>query len=310
MKKLLGLLLLIPALAFGQGQFGVGVTDLSTAAAPYKDGYFSGTVSTGTLIVSGSCTGCGTVLPNGSTAGQWLRWTGAAWGASTPTLANTAGAGLILRGDGTNWISSTATFPDTATSGAILRASGANTWANSTATFPDTATSGAILRASAANTWAISQSTYPDLVASGNVLYATAANTIGSSNNLTFNGTLLTVTGDFTVTGTCTGCGGGGNLTAPVVVDGTAPTMGACGTTPSVVGTDNAMFVTVGTGGAATSCAVTFNTTWTNAPICIAQSDTDIIAFKMVTTTTTATVTAAAPFTASSKLHVLCMGWT
>lgn len=91
---------------------------------------------------------------------------------------------------------------------------------------------------------------------------------------------------------------------------GSTPTMGACGTSPSVAGTDEAMLVTVGTGGSATSCAVTFgNASTTNAPVCHAQSDTDIVAYKIVTTTTTVTVTASAAFTASSKLHILCKRW-
>lgn len=88
------------------------------------------------------------------------------------------------------------------------------------------------------------------------------------------------------------------------------PAIGACGTSPSVIGSDNAMFITVGTGGAATSCAATFSGTGfpTNAPICASNSDTDIIGLKVVTTTTTITITATTPFTASSHLHVICMG--
>ena len=94
-----------------------------------------------------------------------------------------------------------------------------------------------------------------------------------------------------------------------VSYSGTAPTMGACGTSPSVVGNDMIMEITVGTGGLATSCAVTFAQTWaTNAPVCVAESDTDIVAIKSVETTTTATFTVAAVFTASSKLEVVCFG--
>lgn len=96
-----------------------------------------------------------------------------------------------------------------------------------------------------------------------------------------------------------------------VSIAGTAntPTMGACGTLPSVAGTDNAMSVTVGTGGAATSCAVSFGSTWAgNTPVCVAQNDTDIVAYKVSTTTTGVTVTASAAFTASSKFQVLCIG--
>lgn len=94
-----------------------------------------------------------------------------------------------------------------------------------------------------------------------------------------------------------------------IVTSGTAPTMGACGTGPSVAGNDMVMEITVGTGGVATSCAVTFAQTWlTNAPVCVAESDTDIVAIKSVETTTTATFSVAAAFTASSKLEVVCFG--
>jgi hypothetical protein len=117
--------------------------------------------------------------------------------------------------------------------------------------------------------------------------------TSGGDLNLTANGTQVTITG-------------GRHLT----ISGTVPTMGACGTSPSVVGNDGAMLITVGTGGTATSCAVTFNTAYvTNPPICIAQNNTDKVAYSMVTTTTTLTISAAAAFTASSKFHVHCTGW-
>jgi hypothetical protein len=96
----------------------------------------------------------------------------------------------------------------------------------------------------------------------------------------------------------------GGHL----VAGSAAPTMGACGTSPSVVGNDNALFVTVGTGGVATSCAVNFGANWTTAPVCVAQSGTDKVAYSIVSTTSLVTVTAAAAFTASSNLNILCMG--
>jgi hypothetical protein len=96
----------------------------------------------------------------------------------------------------------------------------------------------------------------------------------------------------------------GGHL----VTGSTVPTMGACGTSPSVAGNDNALFVTVGTGGVATSCAVNFGANWTTAPVCVAQSGTDKVSYSIVSTTSLVTVTAAAAFTASSNLNILCMG--
>jgi hypothetical protein len=94
-----------------------------------------------------------------------------------------------------------------------------------------------------------------------------------------------------------------------LLAGGTAPSMGACGTSPSVAGADEAMLITVGTGGSATTCAVTFGTNFATAPICVAQNNTDRVAYSMVTTTSTLTITATAAFTASSKFHVLCRGY-
>lgn len=90
---------------------------------------------------------------------------------------------------------------------------------------------------------------------------------------------------------------------------GTAPTITAgCGTSPSLVGTNNVILITVGTGGVATSCTVTFGTSYTNAPICTANSDTDKVGLSVAPTTSTVVVAATAAFTASSKLNVLCFG--
>jgi len=96
-----------------------------------------------------------------------------------------------------------------------------------------------------------------------------------------------------------------------LIHEGTSPTITAGGgTNPTIVGKDEAFEVTVGTGGVATSVEVTFGHAFTtNAPICVAQSDTDIVAFKCVTTTTKVTITAALAFTAGSILHVMCRGW-
>lgn len=89
---------------------------------------------------------------------------------------------------------------------------------------------------------------------------------------------------------------------------GAAPTMGACGTSPSAAGSSSAMKITVGTGGVATTCAVTFPQVWTTAPACVVQNDTDRVAYSIVTTTTVLTITATAAFTASSIFHVICIG--
>lgn len=94
---------------------------------------------------------------------------------------------------------------------------------------------------------------------------------------------------------------------AHVTMSGTSPGV-ACGTDPSITGSDNASIVTVGSGGVATACVITFATEWDNPPACISVSDTDAAPLTIATTTTTATITKTTPFTAGSKLHVLCMG--
>jgi hypothetical protein len=95
-----------------------------------------------------------------------------------------------------------------------------------------------------------------------------------------------------------------------LIHEGTSPTITANGgTNPSIVGKDEAFEVTIGTGGTATSVEVTFGNAFTNAPICVAQSDTDIVPFKCVTTTTKVTISATLAFTAGSILHVVCRGW-
>lgn len=96
-----------------------------------------------------------------------------------------------------------------------------------------------------------------------------------------------------------------------VVHEGTSPTITAGGgTNPSILGKDEAFEVTIGTGGVATSVEVTFGHAFTtNAPICVVMSDTDIVPFKCVTTTTKVTITATLAFTAGSILHCVVRGW-
>lgn len=94
--------------------------------------------------------------------------------------------------------------------------------------------------------------------------------------------------------------------------NGTAPTIAnnACGTTVqgtiTTKSTDVAGQMSVGTL-AVTSCAVSFNGTWTNAPFCVVSDDTNIIALKAVTTTTTLTVSSVASMS-SDKVSWVCIG--
>lgn len=139
----------------------------------------------------------------------------------------------------------------------------------------------------------------------GGAVNITATDGAGSDHS----GGIVTVT-----EGSKTGAGTQGYIrfTGRMVASGkAAPTVGAsaCGTSPTIAGNDNAMQVTVGTGGSATACVVTFSQTWpTNAPVCVVQSDTDIVAYKIATSATVLTATASAAFTASSHLNIICVG--
>lgn len=56
------------------------------------------------------------------------------------------------------------------------------------------------------------------------------------------------------------------------VSSGTTPSMGTCGTSPSVDGTDLAGVVTVG-GGVVTSCAMTFGSSFGRTPVCVVATN-------------------------------------
>lgn len=95
-----------------------------------------------------------------------------------------------------------------------------------------------------------------------------------------------------------------------LVTSGTAPTITAnCGTSPSVAGTDVAGRITVGTGGIATSCTLTFSAAFATAPSCTVGDETTSLLLTGVATTTTLIISAATPFGASDKLVYNCLGY-
>lgn len=129
------------------------------------------------------------------------------------------------------------------------------------------------------------------------------ASVIGGSG---FNGSDVVLTPVVAFGGTAGRVYADGHLTVRVVSG--SPTVGTCGTSPSIVGTDNAGRVTVGTGGVATSCTVTFGRAWVNAPACTAMHEGAVLFVRAVATTTTLTIDAATPLTASGVLSYLCIG--
>jgi hypothetical protein len=92
-----------------------------------------------------------------------------------------------------------------------------------------------------------------------------------------------------------------------LITSGTAPAVSACGTSPSIVGNDVSGKVTIGTGGGITSCTVTFNTAWTNAPPCVANNETTAVLTRGSSTTTVLTLSAS--FTDSDVVSYHCIGY-
>lgn len=108
------------------------------------------------------------------------------------------------------------------------------------------------------------------------------------------------------------------NQNGNVSLNGTLPTVGTCGTSPSVVGNNNVFRITIGTGGTVSACTLTFATTpaWDNAPICQCTDETTALDIQMAPTTTAVVLTGlafgtgiATPYGASDKVSCLCFGY-
>lgn len=108
------------------------------------------------------------------------------------------------------------------------------------------------------------------------------------------------------------------NQNGNVSLNGTAPTVGTCGTSPTIAGNNDVFRVTIGTGGTASACTVTFATTpaWDNAPICQCTDETTALDIQVQPTTTAVVLTGlafgtgiATPYGASDKVSCLCFGY-
>lgn len=98
--------------------------------------------------------------------------------------------------------------------------------------------------------------------------------------------------------------------TGQINYKGTAPTIAsaACGTllTGTVVGNDVAGRITVGTGGA-NPCTLTFNTSWTNTPICMAVDETAALLLKVTPAVGSLVITGA--MSAGDNVGYHCYGY-
>ncbi len=90
---------------------------------------------------------------------------------------------------------------------------------------------------------------------------------------------------------------------------GTVPTIGTCGTSPSMVGTDNAALITVGTGNP-TACSYVFATAWKSLPVCTANvvATSTAISLTIASSTVASTTIISSANIGSSKIAVICVG--
>ena len=84
-----------------------------------------------------------------------------------------------------------------------------------------------------------------------------------------------------------------------------APVVTVCGTSPSIVGTDTAGEVTMGTG-SPTTCVITFNVAYNSAPFCTVTWQGNPLATQNYTVSTSA-ITLAQTATSSNKVNYTCI---
>jgi len=84
---------------------------------------------------------------------------------------------------------------------------------------------------------------------------------------------------------------------------GSAPTLSSCGSSPSITGTDTAGKITIGGTGPNTSCTVTFNIAYTNAPACTLTGGNDGITIAAQTVVATLTITSSADMSGHTVMY-------
>ena len=87
-------------------------------------------------------------------------------------------------------------------------------------------------------------------------------------------------------------------------VTGSTPALTSCGTSPSIIGTDIAGTVTMGTA-SPTGCVITFANVYTNTPHCTVTWQATPLASQSYTTSTTA-ITLVQTGTSSNKVNYRC----
>lgn len=99
---------------------------------------------------------------------------------------------------------------------------------------------------------------------------------------------------------------GSGKWAPGQTLQGGTPSVTACGTSPSVSGTDSVGTITVGTG-VFTSCTLTFAATWSSTPKCFVNYQGAVAVVRATPTTTAVVVDVVSAFAAGSKLDYYCV---
>lgn len=92
-----------------------------------------------------------------------------------------------------------------------------------------------------------------------------------------------------------------------LISSGTVPTMGACGTSPSVIGTDNAGAITVGSG-VVTSCTLNFAAAWGQTPVCVQTNNSTAVTGDISAISTTAVTFSFSATLGGGQIYYLCFG--
>lgn len=86
---------------------------------------------------------------------------------------------------------------------------------------------------------------------------------------------------------------------------GATPSVGTCGTSPSVVGGDNSGTITIGSG-VVTACTLTFAKTWAGTPACVATSGSGSISAGVTAISTTAVTFGLSATLGDGKIYYFC----
>lgn len=92
-----------------------------------------------------------------------------------------------------------------------------------------------------------------------------------------------------------------------IISSGTTPSMGTCGVSPSVNGTDNAGVITAGSG-VVTSCTLNFAYAWANPPVCVESDNSVAITGDVSSISTTSVTFSFSASLGSGLIYYICFG--